>query len=322
MTAHIPKAELHCHIEGAASTELVLGQAAKYGVDIAHAIDGDRYLWHDFTSFLAAYDAAAGLFRSEEDYALLAETYLGSIAREGAIYSEIFTSPDHARLTGLSPDAYLNGLGEGIQPGSRGPWHRRADHHHLRAPFRRRSGSRGGALCGEPAARTGHRVGMGGEERMGSHADFAPAFDIARDAGLGITTHAGELVGAESVTDALDHVRPTRIGHGVRSVEDPAVVERLAREGVVLEVCPGSNVSLKVFEDHDAHPLLRLRDAGVKVALNSDDPPHFDTTLGKEYAMGQQAFGLSDAELVDITRTALEAAFVEENTRRALLAKL
>ncbi len=322
MTAHIPKAELHCHIEGAASTELVLGQAEKYGTDIAHAIDGDRYRWHDFTSFLAAYDAAAGLFRTEEDYALLAETYLGSIAREGAIYSEIFTSPDHARLTGLSPQAYLNGLGEGI---------RRARETHgiegrIIITCVRHFGADQALEVARYAASRPHELvtgfGMGGEERMGSHADFARAFDIARDVGLGITTHAGELVGAESVTDALDHVRPTRIGHGVRSIEDAAVVDRLAEEGVVLEVCPESNIALKVFEDHDAHPLLRLREAGVKVTLNSDDPPHFDTTLGKEYAMGQQAFGLTDAELTDITRTALEAAFVDEDTRRALLAKL
>ena len=322
MTAHIPKAELHCHIEGAASTALVRAQAAKYGADIDHAIDGDHYKWHDFTSFLAAYDAAAGLFRSEEDYALLAETYLSSIAEEGAIYSEIFVSPDHARLTGLSPEAYLNGLCEGIR--------RARDAHGIEGRIIitcvRHFGADQALEVARYAASRPHKLvtgfGMGGEERMGSHADFARAFDIARDAGLGITTHAGELVGAESVTDALDHVRPSRIGHGVRSIEDPAVVERLADGGVVLEVCPGSNVSLKVFENHQAHPLLRLRDAGVKVTLNSDDPPHFDTTLGKEYAMGREAFGLSDTELVDITRTALNAAFVDEETRRALLAKL
>ena len=322
MTAHIPKAELHCHIEGAASTQLVRGQAAKYGVDIDHAIDGDRYRWDDFTSFLAAYDAAAALFRSEEDYALLAETYLRSIAEQGAIYSEIFISPDHARLTGLSPQAYLNGLGEGIS--------RAREAHGIEGRIIitcvRHFGAEQALDVARYAASRPHELvtgfGMGGEERMGSHADFARAFDIARDAGLGITTHAGELVGAESVTDALDHVRPTRIGHGVRAIEDPSVVERLVAEGVVLEVCPGSNVSLEVFESHAAHPLLRLRDAGVKVTLNSDDPPHFDTTLGKEYAMGQQAFGLSDAELLEITRIALEAAFVDDDTRRRLIAKL
>jgi adenosine deaminase len=322
LTAHIPKAELHCHIEGAASTELVLTQAAKYNVDVAHLIDGNRFLWHDFTSFLAAYDLAAGLFRSEEDYALLAETYLSSIAREGAIYSEIFISPDHARLAGLSPEAYINGLGEGI---------RRAGESNgivgrIIITCVRHFGGDQAVEVARYAASGPHDLvtgfGMGGDERMGSHRDFAPAFDVARDAGLGITTHAGELVGAESVLDALDHVRPTRIGHGVRAIEDPALVERLAEEGIVLETCPGSNISLSIFKDFDSHPFRALRDAGVKVTLNSDDPPYFDTTLGKEYATGQAAFGLSDDDLVQSTRTALEAAFVDDDTRRSLLSKL
>lgn len=164
--------------------------------------------------------------------------------------------------------------------------------------------------------------GMGGDERMGSHADFAPAFDIARDAGLGITTHAGEVVGAESVTDALDHVRPTRIGHGVRAIEDPAVMQRLADEEVVLEVCPGSNISLSVYNRMEDHPFAALRNAGVQVTINSDDPPFFATNLGDEYQTVHSVFGLSEAELKETTRTALECAFVDEETRAALIAKL
>lgn len=322
MTAHLPKAELHCHIEGAAPTDLVLAQAAKYGVDIDHLVEGQRFLWDDFSSFLGVYDSAAGLFRTEEDYALLAETYLSSIAREGAIYSEIFTSPDHARLTGLSPDAYIHGLGEGI---SRARAAHGIEGRIIITCIRHFDPEQAADVARYAASRPHPLVtgfGMGGDERLGSHADFAAAFDIARDAGLGITTHAGELVGPESVVDALDHVQPSRIGHGVRAVEDPAVVERLAEEGVVLEVCPGSNVALSVFDSFAAHPFRTLREAGVKVTLNSDDPPHFDTSLGKEYAFGQDHFGLSDAELVETTRTALEAAFVDEDTRRKLLAKL
>lgn len=322
MTAHIPKAELHCHIEGAASTALVREQARKYGTDVEHFIDGARFKWVDFTSFLAAYDAAAALFRTEEDYALLSQTYLQSIAEEGAIYSEVFISPDHAVAAGLSPEAYVNGLGEGI---------RRANESHgiegrLIITCLRHSDGEAAVKVARFAAERPHPTvtgfGMGGDERMGSHADFAAAFDIARDAGLGITTHAGELVGPESVRDALQHVRPTRLGHGVRAIEDPALVEQLANEGVVLEVCPGSNVSLSLYDSFGDHPFTALRDAGVKVTLNSDDPPYFDTSLGREYQIAQDVFGLSDDDLVATTRTALEAAFVEEDTRSRLLAKL
>ena len=108
------KAELHCHIEGAAAPELVIRQAQKYGKDVSPYIQNGSFVWHDFTSFLKAYDFAADLFRTEDDYARLSEHYLTSLARDGAIYSEIFTSPDHATKAGLSPQAYTDALGEGM----------------------------------------------------------------------------------------------------------------------------------------------------------------------------------------------------------------
>ncbi len=163
---------------------------------------------------------------------------------------------------------------------------------------------------------------MAGEERMGRVADYARAFDIAREAGLGLTIHAGEVCGAFSVADAVALVRPARIGHGVRAIEDADLVKRLADLGTVLEVCPGSNVALNVFPDFAAHPLRQLRDAGVRVTINSDDPPFFHTSLKREYDLASTAFGFSDDEIDAMTRTAIEAAFVDEATRAALLARL
>ncbi|TPW32664.1 adenosine deaminase [Pararhizobium mangrovi] len=322
MTHELPKAELHCHIEGAASPGLVVEQAAHYGTDVSAFIDGDRFVWHDFTSFLAAYDTASSLFRTEEDYARLAESYLASIAAQGAIYSEIFVSPDHAADAGLSPLAYVAGLGEGIARA-------RAKHaiecrmivigvRHLGAEAVERAARF--AASGPHPLVTG--FGMAGDERIGRLDAFADAFSLARQAGLGITVHAGELAGAESVRDALDHIAPSRIGHGVRAVEDFALVERLAETTTVLEVCPGSNVALGIAADFASHPLAELVAAGVPVTLNSDDPPYFDTSLGHEYAMAAQAMGFDDAALRRMTRTAIEAAFVDEQTRGELLAKV
>lgn len=316
------KAEIHCHIEGAASPELVLQQAAKYGVDMSGFIQEGSFVWADFSSFLAAYDAAASLFRTEEDYALLAETYLVSLAEDGAIYSEFFTSPDHANRAGLSPEAYTDGLGEGIRRATArtgiegrmivtGVRHFGTDSVEAAARF--------AVECGHPLV-TG--FGMAGEERSGHPRDFARAFDIAREAGLGITVHAGELAGWESVAAALDHIRPTRIGHGVRAIENPDLVRRIAEEGIVLEVCPVSNIELKVFPSFEEHPFPRLRAAGCKVTLNSDDPPYFWTTLKREYEVAAEQFGLGEDALLDITRTAIEAAFVDEETRARLLASL
>ena len=153
-------------------------------------------------------------------------------------------------------------------------------------------------------------------------ADFAKAFEIARDAGLAITVHAGELSGAESVRGALDHLKPARIGHGVRAIEDPALVERLASDGVVLEVCPGSNISLGVFPSYAAHPFPKLRDAGVRVTLSSDDPPFFHTSLAQEYETARTWFGMDDEALMETTRTSIEAAFVDAQTRARLLSRL
>ncbi|WP_295809547.1 adenosine deaminase [uncultured Nitratireductor sp.] len=315
----VVKAELHCHIEGAASPELVLSQARKYGVDTSDFLRDGAYYWYDFTSFLLAYDAAASLFRTEDDYTLLAENYLTGLAREGALYSEIFISPDHAERAGLSRMAYTNALGEGIA---------RA---HSATGIEGRMIVTGirhfGAAAVEDAARfavayehplvTG--FGMAGEERFGNLRDYARAFDIAREAGLGITVHAGELAGWESVEAALNHIRPARIGHGVRAIENPDLIRRLAEEGVVLEVCPVSNVVLNVFPDFAGHPLQALLEAGCRVTLNADDPPHFHTSLAREYAVAKEHFGLDDTALRAITRTAIEAAFVDEATRSTLL---
>lgn len=317
-----PKAELHCHIEGAAPPALVRAQAAKYGVDISPILSGDRFVWDDFTSFLQAYDVAAGLFRTEEDFARLSEQYLSSLARDGAIYAEFFVSPDHARKSGLAPEAYLAGLAEGVGRANAktgiearmvvvGIRHLGVDAVEAAARF--------AARCGHPLV---CGFGMAGEERFGEVEDYQRAFEIAREAGLGLTIHAGELAGAESVRAALDHIRPARIGHGVRAIENTELVRRIAAEGVVLECCPGSNVALKIYPGWAEHPLPALRKAGCKVTLSSDDPPYFGTSLAQEYAAASRHWNMDAKTLLGLTRTAIEAGFADRKTKTALLARL
>lgn len=316
------KAELHCHVEGAAAPDLVIEQARKYKKPVEPFIRDGSFVWHDFTSFLAAYDFAADLFRTEEDYAKLTEHYLTGLARDGAIYSEVFTSPDHATKAGLSPKAYTDALGEGMmrakaKTGIEGRMIVTGVRHFGVESVE--AAARFAAKCGHPLV-TGY--GMAGEERFGEVEDYVRAFEIAREAGLGITVHAGELAGWESVQAALDHLRPSRIGHGVRAIENPDLVRRIAAEGIVLEVCPVSNIELKVFPSFAEHPFPALRKAGCKVTLNSDDPPYFWTSLKREYEVAAEHFGLSGKELNQITRVAIEAAFVDRKTRAALLARL
>lgn len=324
MTSLIPKAELHCHIEGAAPPTLALEQARKYNVETDHFIRNGVYVWDDFTSFIAAYDLVADLFRTPEDYAHLAETYLRELAAAGTIYSELFVSPDHGEAVGLSAGAYLEGIAAGMMAAKAGT----GIESRMVIIGERHLGPDNVLRRAKDTAKMLHRhplvtgFNMAGEERMNRVADYAPAFDIARDAGLGLTIHAGELVGPQSVIDALDLVKPTRIGHGVRSIEDPELVKRLADLGTVLEVCPGSNIALKVFADYDSHPLNRLIEAGVRVTLNSDDPPFFHTTLALEYERAEKVFGLSREQILATTRTSIEAAFVDDATRERLLSML
>jgi adenosine deaminase len=317
-----PKAELHCHIEGAASPALVEKQAAKYGVDVSGIIRDGRYQWHDFTSFLQAYDVAADLFRTEEDYSRLADTYLSSLAREGAIYAEFFTSPDHARRAGLSPEAYTAGLADGMERAKA----KTGIESRMIVTGVRHFGVEAIEAAARFAARSGHPLiagfGVAGDERVGEVEDFQRAFEIAREAGLGITIHAGEFGGPDSVRAALDHIKPARIGHGVRAIEDPDLVKRIADEGVVLECCPGSNVALGLYPHLASHPFGKLRAAGCKVTLSSDDPPFFHTTLGREYGHALDHWGLDQKALLGVTRTALEAAFVDRKTKAGLLDRL
>ena len=322
--AALPKAELHCHIEGAMPPALARSIARRNGLALPHDLTGadGRWAWSDFPSFLETYDRAAGVLRTAADYAELVQAYLAGCAAEGAIYVEIFCSPDHAAAIGLPYGEQLRGLADGID---------RAQAAHgivcrivvicLRHLGPARARDLAAVMLAE---RHPHVVGFGmaGAETMHDAADFAPAFALVDAAGYPCTAHAGEVVGAESVRAALAALPLQRIGHGVRAIEDPLLVRELVRRGVTLEVCPGSNIALGLYRDRRDHPLRRLLEAGCRVTLNSDDPAFFDTSIGREYDLAADELGFSRAELAGITRVALEAAFVDESTRERLLQRL
>ena len=164
--------------------------------------------------------------------------------------------------------------------------------------------------------------GIAGDETAGKPKDFAWAFDCAREAGLRLTAHAGEWGGPDSVRDVLDDLRVERIGHGVRAIEDPALVDRLAEDDIVLEVCPGSNVALGLYPDWRAHPVHRLRERGVKVTVSTDDPPFFHTSMTHEYDQLADAFEWDESVFAEVARTSAEAAFADANTKEKILKRL
>jgi len=316
----IPKAELHVHLEGTAGPDLVRRLAARHGVRLPDGLftaDG-AFHWTDFRHFLRAYDMAAGVVRTAEDYREVTRDYLLRCAAEGTIYVEVMASPDHAAAAGLDLAGMVDGVAAGIDEA------RAATGIEARVILvcLRHGGPDRALAVARAAARLRHPLvtgfGMAGDEAVGHPREFAPAFRTAAEAGLGCTVHAGEACGADSVRAALAELPVRRLGHGVRAAEDPALVDALAARGTVLEVCPTSNVATLVYPDYAGHPLRRLKDAGVRVTLNSDDPPYFGTTIGREYAVAAAHFGFTPDELRAATRTAVEAAFVDEPTRAAL----
>jgi adenosine deaminase len=316
----VPKAELHVHVEGAATPPLVQRIAARNGLRVPDGVIGDdgRFVWRDFLDFLDTYDGATSVIRTGEDYRDIVYEYLVSCAAEGTIYVEMTASADHAATVGLSDEEHLAGLAQGIddaraETGIEGRIVMSCVRHF--GPDRARDVARRTVEGPHPYV-TG--FGMGGDEAGFPPGDFADAFAIAREGGLGLTVHAGEWAGPESVRGGLA-LGVSRIGHGVRASEDPELVRELAERGTVLEVCPTSNVVLGLYPSYADHPLPALRAAGVPVTLGSDDPPYWDASIGKEYAVASEQFGLDDEALREITRTALRAAFVEDEVRQRLL---
>ena len=319
----IPKAELHVHLEGTAPPALIRRLAERNDLPVPDGVfDGpDRFAYTDFLDFLKTYDRAASVIRTAEDYRDVTYEYLAGCALQGAVYVELIVSPDHAATVRLDPPEHLDAIARGIDDA-------RSDHgieaRILVTAIRDLGGDRAVRTARYAASRPHpYVVGfqMAGDEANFPATDFKEAFDIAAEAGLGCTVHAGEWAGPESVRAALE-LPVTRIGHGVRSIEDPALVEELAAREIVLECCPTSNVVLDLFPSYEDHPLPALAQAGVKVTLASDDPPYFGASIGGEYAICRKWYGFDDDRLRAITRTAIEAAFCEETLKQSLMLRV
>lgn len=319
-----PLVELHLHLEGAAPPAFIRGLAQEKSVNLEGVFNEDgSYRFDTFEQFLRTYEAATTVLTGPEEFRRLTGAVLEQSAEQGVIYTEAFLSPNFCGGGDLGAWCeYLAAIKEAADAAERnsgiimrgivtcirheGPEAAKLD-----------------ALC---AAETmGDFItgfGMGGAENVGHQGDYAYAFDLAREAGLRLTTHAGEWGGAASIWEAVRDLKVERIGHGVQSIEDPALVDYLAENGITLEVCPGSNVVLGVVPSWGAHPIERLRAAGVKVTVSTDDPPFFHTTLTREYDMLAESFGWDDAVMRDVNLTAIDAAFCDPDTRDKLKRKL
>lgn len=319
----IPKAELHAHIEGTATPDLVRRLARRNNMDLPDGMfsEDGTYNWFGFHEFLRAYDRAAACIQTKQDYYDVTREYLEGCAKEGAIYVEFFTSPDNPAVHGIGFEEHLENMSIAIDDAQKetGLVAR------MIVSCVRHLGPEKAIAVAKTIAATPHShvvgFGMGGDELKYTVEDFRPAFEIASEAGLGCTVHAGEADGPSSVRDAISVLPISRIGHGVRAIEDPDLVAEIVDRKLVLEICPNSNLCTGIYNSFSDHPFSKLKAAGCRVTLNSDDPPFFFSSIGKEYEDAMVHFGLDSADLNEITRTAIEASFVDRKTKDELLLK-
>lgn len=316
----LPKAELHVHLEGTLSPEKTLELAARNNVQLPDDIIKDgQYQWTGFFEMITkCYDGAASCIRTAQDYEEITYDYLTRSAKEGVIYTELIISPDHARMVGLGYEEMVEAVAKAID---------KARHTHkiearLLSVIVRHLGVEHALNMADEIIAYNHPyvvgVNLAGDEVAFPARDFKAVFDKTNAAGLKASIHAGEATGPESVYEAIDILNAARIGHGVRSIEDSALIQKLIDENIILEVSPSSNVEIGVYPDYAHHPLRALFDAGVKICLNSDDPPFFFTTIGREYKIAAEKFGFTSAELLQLTKNAVDFAFADDELKSRL----
>lgn len=325
-----PKAELHVHLEGSIQPATLLTLAKRNGVALPGATVEEVQRWfafRDFNHFIEIYFAITRCLKTAEDYELIAYEFGASMARQHIRYAEVTFSPStHYFSLGIPHDVYFGGL-------TRGRERARQDFGvEMRWVFdivrgiedearRRQAAEYTLKVALEGRADGVVALGLGGAEVGYPPEQFARWFEQALSEGLHSTPHAGETVGPESVWGALHTLGAERIGHGVRSIEDPALIAHLAVRQIPLEVCPTSNCCLGVYAGMAAHPLRQLHAAGVPLTINSDDPPLFNTMLNQEVALLAGEFAFDVPTINEILLNGVRHSFLPPDEKRALEAE-
>ncbi|MBC9955863.1 adenosine deaminase [Yimella sp. cx-51] len=321
----LPKAHLHLHFTGSMRIETVRELAHKHGLRLPNALThdyppklsgSDERGWFRFQRL---YDSARAVVRDESDMRRVVREAAEDDAAEGSRWLEIQVDPTSYAgfVGGITPmleivldEAEQASADEGIGVGVLVAASR------IKHPFDAR------ALARLAAKHSGKVLGFGlsNDERRGVTAEFAPAFRIAHEAGLASVPHAGELLGAQAVSETIDSLAPQRLGHGVRAAESEVVLQRVLDTDIALEVCPGSNVALGVYPSAQDVPLRKLFDAGATIALGADDPLLFGNRLAAQYDTAREVHGFTDDELAELARQSVRASLAPDEAKRAMLA--
>lgn len=322
--AGLPKAELHLHIEGSLEPELAFRLAKKNGVRLPYAsVEALRaaYAFSNLQSFLDIYYQGMSVLRHEQDFYDLTWAYLEKARRQNVVHAEIFFDPQGHVPRGVTMETVVNGIHRALADAERqfGITSR------LIMCFLRH-------LDEDDALRTLDAVlpfkdriagvGLDSSELGHPPSKFKRVFRRARDMGLRAVAHAGEEGPPEYVWEALDVLGAERIDHGVRALEDKALVRRLASDRTTLTVCPLSNVKLRVFDTIGQHPLRAMLDAGLAATVNSDDPAYFGGYVNENFGETSSALGLTKAQVLQLARNAFTGSFLPDRQKIALLDRL
>lgn len=321
--AGLPKVELHVHHVGSASPRIVADLAARHEgtspVPADPAALREYFVFSDFAHFIEVFLSVVDLIRTPEDVAMLTYEVARDLSDQAVRYAELTVTPYSSIKNGIAAEPFCEALEDARHRASRDLGIELAWCFDIPGE------------AGIPAANitldTALRVrpdgllsfGLGGPEIGVSRAQFASHFDRARAAGLHSVPHAGESAGPESIWEALMHLGPERIGHGIAAARDPELLSHLAGAGIPLEVCPTSNLRTRSVPSLAEHPLPQLVAAGVPVTINSDDPPMFSTTLNDEYLVAAQLLDLNTDGLAEIARAGVRASFLTEDRKSALV---
>ncbi|HEV2703260.1 MAG TPA: adenosine deaminase [Steroidobacteraceae bacterium] len=320
----LPKSELHVHIEGTLEPELVFSMAARHGIELRHGSVAElraAYRFQDLQSFLDIYYAGTGVLRDVADFHAMTSAYLRRAHADGIVHTEIFFDPQAHTARGVPLAVVMDGMTQALAEARAltGITHRLilCFLRHLPAEDAMRTLDQALPWLDSLAA-----VGLDSTEVGHPPSRFAAVFERARALGLRAVAHAGEEGPPAYIEEALDLLHVQRIDHGVRCLEDPALVARLVRERVPLTVCPLSNVRLRVFDRMSDHNLKTLLEQGLCVTVNSDDPAYFGGYLQDNLLAVAEALSLSHRQLAQLAHNSMEASFLDPAIKQGWYAKI
>jgi len=316
----MPKAELHIHIEGSLEPELIFELAQRNGVSLPYAsVEALRqaYAFTDLQSFLDIYYAGASVLLTAQDFYDMTAAYLARAAADNVRHTEIFFDPQTHTARGVPFATVIDGIWRACQDSP-------VSASLIMCFLRHLSEDEAIATLEEALPYRDKFIGVGLDSSEVGHPPekFARVFERARQLGLHLVAHAGEEGPPAYIESALDVLKVERIDHGVRCLDDPALVQRLVRERMALTVCPLSNIKLRVYDDMGRHSLRAMLDAGLAATVNSDDPAYFGGYVNANYLAAFEALPLDAGHARQLARNSFEAAFIEPEQKRAFLAEV